>query len=204
MIAVAPEKLSIENKLETKAGNAVELLLNCGFEEDSITLNKAYLKAPQEDSIGVVLAKKKIDGKTLIAIVVRGGGYEKEWASNFNIYNSGGEAHPGFQSAANQVNQAFSQYILDQNITGDIKVWVVGYSRGAATANLVAAHLNDMANKYTAVSLEKKDIYAYTFETPQNTKSTNAKKSTYDNIFNIINPIDVVTKVECGNMRISC
>lgn len=193
--AKEPEELNIDNKLKTKAKNAVQLLMNCGFDVESITLNKAYLKAPEKDSIGVVLATKEINGKTLVAVIVRGGGYEREWASNFNIYNTGGKSHPGFQMAANQVLQAFNEYIIGQNITGDIKVWVTGYSRGAATANLVAAHLNDKADEYVKVSFEKKDIYAYTFETPQNTKSSDAKSSNYENIFNIINPIDVVTKV---------
>lgn len=60
------------------------------------------------------------------------------------------------------------KYINSQNITGDIKIWITGYSRAAATANLTAAAIDDRklftgtdAVNNSAVRLSTADVYAY-------------------------------------------
>lgn len=100
---------------------------------------------PTMDSVGVVAANKQLsfDGRdyTLIAVAVRGGGYEREWASNFTIGGSGD--HQGFSQARDIVIAFLEDYVREQGIRGDLKIWITGYSRAAATANMVAAALDD-------------------------------------------------------------
>ena len=178
------------------AGNNVgDLLLRTEFKNIDVF---SYAGKPSENSIAAAFGSKPSwDGSTLIAVAVRGGGYEKEWIGNFNL--SGQRTyHDGFQTAADQVFNKLATYINQQKISGKIKIWIVGYSRGAATANLVAANLDDgnlPRHVRENITLSNNDIYAYTFETPQNTKNVSARDNKYLNIFNIINPIDVVTKV---------
>ncbi|MFA5675686.1 MAG: leucine-rich repeat protein [Christensenellales bacterium] len=177
--------------------NIFTLMSETGFNAINTSLYEGKPE-PTQNPIGAAFGKKYIvqDGEvyTLIAIAIRGGGYEREWAGNFMI--TGSNDHKGFSDAAKTVKTALLKYIRDYKVTGKVKVWISGYSRGAATANLVAASLDDgFLNSETSVSLQREDIYAYTFETPQNTKSTQESKEKYFNIFNIINPIDPVTKV---------
>jgi hypothetical protein len=138
-------------------------------------VNKNYTVQPGEQTIGAGVATKKIteNGKTytLIAIVPRSAGYEKEWAGNFTIgdgSNSDGFAE-GFYNAMTEVVRFSADYIQRHGISGDTKIWTVGYSRGAATANLTAGWYADHAAsdpRLTNISLQREDIYAYTFGTP--------------------------------------
>ena len=115
-----------------------------------------------------------------------------EWIDNFD---SGiGETHMGFERAAVRVSEQLSKYVKDNNISGNIKVLVTGHSRGAAIANLVGKKLND--KELNALkSIDKNDIYVYTYATPNVTRKENVDNSRYDNIYNIVNPEDFVTKV---------
>ena len=81
---------------------------------------------------------------------------------------------------------------------------MTGFSRGGATTNIAAGLIDSKLDKgqnlFTSASLAKEDVYAYTFEAPQganvNSETIKAPKdSWYDNIFNVVNPNDVVTKV---------
>ncbi len=192
-----PVALTDQEKKLSKAGNAVELLENCGFNVSSMRVNSGYLSKPGANTIGDLMAVKDIgDDTKLIAIVVRGGGYESEWAGNFNVYNPGsGTEHVGFEMAFDQVREDFHDYLAENNITGKVKIWITGYSRGAAVANLTAAYLNELSQIIGSIQFSNSDVYAYTFETPQNTKSTHVSDAFHRNIFNIINPIDLVPKV---------
>ena len=192
-----PVALTDQEKKLSKAGNAVELLENCGFNVSSMRVNSGYLSKPGANTIGDLMAVKDIgDDTKLIAIVIRGGGYESEWAGNFNVYNPGsGSEHVGFEMAFDQVREDFHDYLAENNITGKVKVWITGYSRGAAVANLTAAYLNELSQIIGSIQFSNSDVYAYTFETPQNTKSTHVSDAFHRNIFNIVNPIDLVPKV---------
>lgn len=179
-----------------KYKNVEKLLTDLEFEE--FDKNDWFVKKPQSDSIGVVAANKKlsIDDKecTLIAVAVRGGGYESEWAGNFTLGKSG--QHYGFAQAKKQVLDFLKSYIRENKISGDIKIWLTGYSRAAATANLVAGALDDGEKLGDGVVLKKEDLYAYCFETPMGaTKSEIKNRLKYNNIYNIINKNDPVTKV---------
>ena len=179
-----------------KYKNVEKLLTDLEFEE--FDKNDWFVKKPQSDSIGVVAANKKlsIDDKecTLMAVAVRGGGNESEWAGNFTLGKSG--QHYGFAQAKKQVLDFLKSYIRENKISGDIKIWLTGYSRAAATANLVAGALDDGEKLGDGVVLKKEDLYAYCFETPMGaTKSEIKNRLKYNNIYNIINKNDPVTKV---------
>lgn len=192
------------NDYTLKSQNVIGLFDDLGF--NHIYTTDTYDVKPGSDTIAAAIAQNPIkddDGNkyTLLTVAVRGGGYEKEWASNFTIGQSGVN-HQGFDEAAQYVLNELEQYINDSNneVEGNIKIWITGYSRAAATANLVAAEIDKRISSGNSIGsnivLDKEDVYAYTFETPVNTTDNDAKNmDVYNNIFNIINPNDLVTKV---------
>lgn len=152
---------------------------------------------PTKDSIGYAIGSKRIldeNGRefTLVAVAVRGGGYEDEWASNFTVGT--GSEHQGFAEAGEKVADNIEQYISNFGGARNIKVWITGYSRAAATANIAAQRLNERVGRINGLSTD--GIYAYCFECPQGARTTSAKyKEVYGNIHNIVNDFDIVTKV---------
>jgi hypothetical protein len=146
-----------------KTKNARELLTGTnGIGFADFEQNHFWNSKPTKDSIGAVAARKLItdeDGNeyTLIALGIRGGGYESEWASNFTMGANG--THHGFTEARENVLSFLEEYISNKGITGDIKLWVVGFSRAAATANMVGGELNMgfwWADKFNATSRRAK------------------------------------------------
>jgi hypothetical protein len=107
----------VGNSYSLKMVNAQNLLDEIGFTDfDHNYMDFSYNGVggkPTKDSIGAVAANKSIiaNGKdyTLIAVAVRGGGYESEWASNFTIGESG--QHTGFKEARDQVIGFLDRYI---------------------------------------------------------------------------------------------
>lgn len=186
----------------TKKMKNAEALLNelgfIGFDHNYTDFTEEGINGkPTKDSVGVVAANKMLsfDGKdyTLIAVAVRGGGYEREWASNFTMGESG--HHEGFSKARDIVIAFLENYVKEQRISGDIKVWITGYSRAAATANMVAGAIDQGVVNWGGCNLESKDMFAYTFETPAGVMDPEAKSEKYSNIFNIINSNDLVPLV---------
>lgn len=172
--------------------------MDIGVPEANIQTNDWFTQKPTTDSIGVVVGNMPITVKgenyTLIALAVRGGGYESEWASNFTIGLSG--QHNGFNTAKNNVLDYLKTYVEEQNITGAVKFWISGYSRAAATANLVGGAIDNGAVISTDISYAYDDIYTYCFETPAGALTADVKgQAKYNNIFNIINSSDPVPYV---------
>jgi hypothetical protein len=167
-----------------------------------------YNEKPTNDSIACVIGHKNVELKgqkeTIIAVGIRGAGYGSEWSGNFRLGNS--TEHAGFAIARDKVMQYLKQYIKDfeRSFNSNLKFWITGYSRAAATANLVAATLNNdgtlngadfgFGNKLKE-AYSSGDVFAYTFETPLNTKNKEASNVKYSNIYNFINRIDYVPKV---------
>lgn len=94
------------NDYENKSKNARYMLNSIiGVSDNTIETNDWFKTKPTTDSIGVIAGNKSIkvgeENYTLIAVAIRGGGYEKEWASNFTIGSSG--QHVGFNTAKNNV-----------------------------------------------------------------------------------------------------
>ena len=193
-----------------KNSYAKELLSELMLTDLSSTDMRA--EKPSAD-IAVIAGQKKItapDGSayTLIAAAVRGSA-DREWESCLTAGDSGD--HEDFRDAANTILAFLAEYAAEKGIEGDIKLWLTGYGRAAAAVNLAAGYLDAdcqdadnqdadylgmIASRGAAVTLEKKDIYAYCFEAPAGTTEREAKDSAkYGNIFNIIDPNDPVTKL---------
>ncbi len=154
-----------------------------------VTLNES------SDKVAFSIGQKALsDGSTLVTAFIRGGGYGAEWVSNFNLTEEAMEQgyHQGFSAAADEVFDRLTETL--SLIPGPVKVWITGYSRGAATANLLAGKLDDYA--LTTDQLSPEGIYAYTFATPCAVlPDRDPAAERYGNIFNIVNPGDVVTMV---------
>ena len=169
--------------------NVKSVMTGCGFKEYQ---QYNYKTTPTRNSIACAVSNKTIDGNTVIAIAVRSGGYGAEWSGNATVGLAGD--HQGFDVAANQVVNYITDYIAEKGIAGNIKIWIVGYSRGAATATQAAAKLNKL--KIDNVSFDSSKIYAYGFATPAGAiKSSNPHSNNYNNIFNIIHYHDFVPLV---------
>ncbi|MBQ1477872.1 MAG: cell wall-binding repeat-containing protein, partial [Erysipelotrichaceae bacterium] len=179
----------------------VDLLHNMEFEDYLI---KTSYPIPEDNSIGYAIGAKNInkDGNiiSLITVTIRSGGYGQEWAGNFEIGN--GQIHSGFDQAAEKVLEGLADYINEYSkyLLGDIKVWVSGYSRGAATANLLGVKLDDGR----IASINPDDVFCYAFECPQNARSIRGRHEKYGNLFRIVNPNDFVTKVAPSYWTYSC
>ena len=185
---------------EKKPANAYELLNKIKF--DNIE-DYGYNIKPEFDSVACVIGSKNInDNTTVIAIAVRGSGYEAEWGGNFRM-GMNSTNHEGFNIAKSQVLVNIEEFVREYsgNFNSNVKVWITGYSRGAAIANLVAADLNNgLGGKDTQnLNISKDDIYGYFFETPKNTTDSQANSSKYNNLFSIVNPIDPVPYLAPGN-----
>ena len=181
----------------SKARNVYELMKRCGFKD--IGVNDDYLISTRYDgdrndgnNIGICIGRKEINGETLLAVAVRGANYGDEWIGDFEVYESQ-KNHRGFEIARDRAYRDLIDYVTMYDITGDIKFWIVGYSRGAAVANMLSAHVID--NGIADCTVAPENMFAYTFETPMGTKNSDARESIYDGIWNIVNPIDFVPMV---------
>lgn len=200
----------------TRAENIRELYHTLGFDPETYQfVNYDTALTSSDDKVAYSMAMKYIqnpDGSTdtLIAVPIRGGAYGAEWASNFNVYPTyldGG--HRGFRVAAGKVLSGLSNYISKQEIKGDLKIWVVGFSRGAAVANLLGRQLNMTTPECASAvngrdyssstvggrHLSEENIYVYTFATPAGASQKSADKYFDLNIFNIVSPVDLVPHV---------
>lgn len=182
--------------------NCENLLLNMGFK--NVYANEYYKKKPETDSLGVVIASKKIDDYTLIAIGIRGAGYQQEWASNCKVGDGVSEIHhEGFNDGATIMLDSLNYYINQNAITGKIKLWSAGFSRASAVNNLAIGRIDKFLYLNTpilpsSVSITKEDMYAYCFEVPMGasfSEDISPRSDIYNNIFNIINVYDPVPMV---------
>ncbi len=148
------------------------------------------------------------------------GSHKLQWNSNFDPYGTErskisdpnlfgtserGTIHLGFEDAKEYVMKKIENYykknITEQGIDSSlVKFLVTGHSRGAATANLVAADLirGGLGKSGYTHYCSADDVYTYTFATPNNVKKAAIKdfnESNFDRIFNIVNPQDFVTWV---------
>lgn len=180
---------------ETSNRNFIDLMKKCEF--TNIASSEFITSRPRWNTIGVNFASKHMvdDGKdyTLIAVGVRGHGYKQEWGSDFQLGYSGD--HEGFANARDDVLAYIKEYIADYNITGNIKLWMAGYSRSAAASNLAGGAIDQGYSFGKNVKLDLNDLYCYTFETPQATADKNCRDSLYWNIHNVENHNDLVTEV---------
>ena len=174
---------------------------------NSFAVNEDYKKSATFDSIGLAAAKREFGDYTVVAITPRSGGYFREWGNNMHL-GDGSQSdmmHEGWYNAANKLISFLDGYVSENNVKGKVKLWMNGFSRGGATVNIAAGLIdNKLARGEKIFSngayTTRDDVYAYTYEAPQganvNSKGVKAPKDAlYDNIFNIVNPLDIVPKV---------
>ena len=176
----------------TANSNFNALMQQCGFSK--LAANEDAVSHPGLETLGAYAASKTmIDNGgtyTLIALGLRGHNYGGEWYGNFDVGKTGG--HAGFIKAADKAMTFLKEYIAANNITGRVKLWTTGFSRAAATANLLGARIDQGESLGDKVSISRHDLFCYTFETPQGAQDSHSKDPVYDNIFNIMNPNDFV------------
>ena len=158
--------------------NLLALLDSMGFTDAE---TETYRTAPSGNSICFGLAGKRTGDATVIVCAVCGGNYGAEWASNLTVGNE--VRSVGFGEASQKVQAALADYMNRHPAEGRVKLWITGFSRGAAVANLTAADCT--------ASGRFDDVYAYTFATPLVTREPVA----YPNIFNIIQKEDIVPRI---------
>lgn len=200
MAAVSPKWQNARNLLvgitdaDNYPGYDADKYPGLGFDRGSLKINEVWKEKPAKDSIGLVAASKKLsNGKNLVVLAVRGGNYEREWSSNFNVGTLG--EHSGFAKARDDALSFLDEYLQEKKITGNIKLWVVGYSRGGVTANMVGGKIDDgykLNGGKTTVAFD--DLYVYDFATPQGVMEKETSGN-YSNIHNVVNSIDIVPKV---------
>ena len=168
---------SYSNSADQNGSKITDFLKDTGFEK--IEKNTYYSEGIYlPNSMGVIIGQKRLvtrDKKyTLLAVFPRNAGYEDEWVGNFNMSNTG--VHTGFMLARDEVLRFMKQYIVSNEIKGDLKVWTAGYSRGAAAINLVGGFLADGSEYFGSnISLKPNDIFTYTIGTPSPVPSSISK-----------------------------
>lgn len=102
----------------------------------------------------------------------------------------GTDDHGGYFRASEEICAELNRWMAASCDDGaEVAVLLTGHSRGGAIANLVAAELDDAAAEQPA---QAPSVYAYTFASPATTLSDQADNARYGNIFNIVNPADIM------------
>ena len=133
------------------------------------------------------LGKKQIERggetRTLLLVTVRGTN-AGEWYSNFDFAPSRDENTcyaENFLACAEDVLAGLREPMEAEDAP---LLLLCGHSRGAACANLLGLLLDEERGS--------EDIYCYTFATPTTVRGEVLERS-YPNIFNLLNPCDLVT-----------
>ena len=170
------------------AENERKLLENAGFE---VLVQNNFDKAADDPAhtcaytIGGKTVEYNGAERTLLLVAIRGTN-AGEWYSNFDIAESQSDDAvfaENFLFAAEDVLLGLTEVLKTQRAP---LVLVCGHSRGAACANLLALLLN--------AQIGADNVIAYTFATP-NTFRGEDPGVDCSNIFNVINPGDIVTKL---------
>ena len=154
---------------------------------------------PGEDTIGYVIGSKIVNNDfgeqlTLVSVAIRGGGYGSEWASNMTIGTS--TEHQGFSKASGEVVAAVKAYLKKTEKTDGTILWITGFSRAAAVANLSAHTLATEAKAGKISGLNEHAVIAYCFACPRGVRTDHAGYAdNCGNIYNIVNPADLVPLV---------
>lgn len=192
-------RANVSYRKENVGKNVYDLLEKLEFDDINID---SYEGKPTRAAVGYAIGHKKIlvndKEYTLIALALRGANYEVEWADNLSVLST--TEHQGFKTRANEVKEALLSYIKEHAAEENLKLWITGYGRAAAISNQLAGTLDRALYMGSnpldlGATLEKKNFYVYTFETPRPTALAVAKTEEYGNIHNIINPMDLVPKV---------
>ena len=159
-----------------------------------------------DDVVAYSVAAKRVTGgggaeKTLFLVSIRGS-YGSEWLSDLNMgdaaaYDMDEITHEGFAQAAREIVDVLAERVTEEaglDGTDDICLLFTGHSRGAAVANIAAAYADEMSQGLRVLA-PLEGIYCYTFATPEVTTFDNAHDALYDNVFNVMNPSDLVPRL---------
>ena len=162
------------------------------LELDNIVCNDNY-DSNSADSISYCIGHFKDGSYDMITVAVRGLNYGREWANNFKIGESGD--HQGFTESATKVYDALISYINSKYKSsydsGKVKLWLCGYSRGAAVTNVLSYMV--LADPSKKLNILPKYVFSYTFNTPRGLIAEHA--TPFPNVFNIVNSADIVTYI---------
>lgn len=156
---------------------------------DNIVCNNNY-DSNSADSISYCIGHFKEGTYDMITVAVRGLNYGREWANNFKIGETGD--HQGFTESATKVYDALISYINSKYKSsydsGKVKLWMCGYSRGAAVTNVLSYMV--LADPVKKLNIPHKCVFSYEFNTPKGLTEEHALA--FPNVFNIINSADIV------------
>ena len=175
------------NRNELKAG-----LEGCGFSNYTANFDTG------EHEVNYFIASQEIfkdKNPTLLIVMGLIGTKDYQWYSDFDC--GLGTTHNGFSEAEDYAYKKLYNYYYpyrDQYSADNIKFLILGHSRGAAAANILAADLIKGTRNTTInyIAVNNNNIYAFGFATPKFTRNQN--DADYNCIFNIVNPEDFVTK----------
>ncbi len=211
------------NGYKNGARCAEDMMEKMGF--SNIEANGYYEEKPSSDSMGAVIGSKEVtrtDGKIqpIIVMALRGGNYESEWAGNVTIGSE--KEHQGFSDARDIATIWLNKYL--RGVVGKYsgskyvapKIWIVGYSRASATANLTGCFVDcaildegqksnntylEMQENLNRLGVTTDDVYVYCFEVPQGlTADAKYNPSVQSNIWCLANPADPVPYVAPSSM----
>ena len=178
-------ELSFGSAISTATKERIsEFFKTLEFKDVALT---SYDIDPTETTCGYTFAHKSINEYELVAISIRGFNYGKEWANNFLIGKTGN--HEGFNARASEVYSNLQNYVSTYCANKTLKVWINGYSRGGAIANV----LSSLMLQDNKLNVSKENMFTYTFEAPRCLTKENAVA--YENVHNVINTCDFITSI---------
>ena len=134
-----------------------------------------------KDSSEFLFAHKQIGEYEMFAVGISGFAYGKQWINNL-VWGKEGNAS-GFQVASDKVKASFLTYFNEHKKENN-KLWVTGYSRSAAIADIFLEEILDDG------LIPEDNLYSYLFEPPAVMVESTVKP--HPAIRNIINHADAV------------
>jgi len=162
-----------------------------GCDERMLISSKFDDNKNTDDTCAYIFGMKRIpDTDTfLLPVVIRSHRYGGEWVSNAHVVGEGcPDFSAGFKQASDGVYDALMRYIDAHSLDRSrLKIWVSGFSRGAAVANLLGGRLT------LESGIGKDNIFVYTFAAPRCVYDRIA--GFMQNIFNIVSELDIVPRI---------
>jgi hypothetical protein len=142
-------------------------------------------------NISYTIASKKVATDEYLIVVVLRGTDTFEWYGNMDVGES--SRHSSFDNA-NKLMHTWIHNYINKYVSKGAKVdfFVMGHSRGAAVANLLAA---DISKNKPVLGADIGKVYAYTFATPNNNIKPDGPIEWFANIFNFCFTDDFVPQV---------
>ncbi|MBQ9229447.1 MAG: hypothetical protein IJ168_11545 [Eubacterium sp.] len=166
------------------------------------------------DEMSYYIARKEMElatGTYNLVFTAFMGSYKRQWFSNFDPNGVDREAndgkgyagneekgivHLGFADARDYMYQQLTAYMDKYPSEFETKMLMMGHSRGAAAANLLAAKLFNKTHGFGTHLIKAENLYTYCLATPNPIAiSAIDDNPDYDRIFSILNPEDFVTMV---------